>query len=430
MTEKVIYDIWKKEDRKSRASDGGLGHNELRARWMERYPNHLYSGNDWWGYQAGYWEREDDIAIEQQIVDVLEGSWEENVKVTGQLVGSVLRLARATTFLKRDVWDADPDVLVCRNGTLEMSEKRLRDHRPEDYVTTALDYDYDPDARADVFLAVLGQVAPDAISFLQEFAGYCLTIDTSLETALWLKGPRGSGKSTVIEGYEAMLGPRAGTLGLAEIENSSFALENIPGKTLLTSTEQPSSFLKSTHIIDALISGEPLNIDRKYKMVERYRPIAKVMWAMNEAPRIANTMSGIFRRVKILEFSELEQEQDPAVKEYVKTEGAGILNWALDGLERLRERGGFEFPQSVITATAEFESSNDIPAMFIEEECSVGSSFEVASNMLYSRYKTWCEESGHRPMSKNRAGEEWKRLGFTSHRSTQGRRFWAGVKTK
>ena len=208
-----------------------------------------------------------------------------------------------------------------------------------------------------------------------------------------------------------MLGDKHGVLGLGEIESSPFALSRIPGKTLLVSTEQPSSYLRSTHVIDALISGESIIMDRKHRDAEEVTPTAKIVWAMNEAPRIANTTSGIFRRVKIVEFPALEGERDPDVK-VGRSPRVQVSNWALEGLARLRERGGFEFPESVVTATAEFEKANDLPAQFVEEECAVGASLEVASNMLYSRYKGWCEDNGHRPMSNNRVGEEWKRLGF------------------
>ena len=350
--------------------------------------------------------------------------------MTRHLLSSVLKLGQLSAFVPRERWDADPDIHVLGNGTLEVSTRTFREHRPEDYATLALPYDYDPEADCEVFKAVLRKAAPDAVGFLQEFAGYCLTPDTSFETALWFKGPRGSGKSTVIEGLVAMLGDKHGVLGLGEIESSPFALSRIPGKTLLVSTEQPSSYLRSTHVIDALISGESIIMDRKHRDAEEVTPTAKIVWAMNEAPRIANTTSGIFRRVKIVEFPALKGKRNPAVKEWVKAEGPGILNWALEGLARLRERGGFEFPESVISATAEFEKSNDIPAQFVEEQCIVAMPHEVASNMLYSHYKGWCEDNGHRPMSNNRIGEEWKRLGFTPFKGSGGRRFWKGLKTR
>ena len=298
------------------------------------------------------------------------------MKVTRHLLSSVLKLGQLSVYVPRETVGCRTPTYSCLPTAHSKSvERRFREHRPEDYATSALPYEYDPEADCEVFKAVLRKAAPDAVGFLQEFAGYCLTPDTSLETALWFKGPRGSGKSTVIEGLVAMLGDKHGVLGLGEIESSPFALSRIPGKTLLVSTEQPSSYLRSTHVIDALISGESIIMDRKHRDAEEVTPTAKIVWAMNEAPRIANTTSGIFRRVKIVEFPALEGERDPDVKEYVKSEGAGILNWALEGLARLRERGGFEFPKSVVTATAEFEKANDLPAQFVEEECVVGSVF-------------------------------------------------------
>lgn len=423
----VWEDILTKESKNGTKSESkGLPHDELRDRWLETYPDMAWSGGDWWRYGSGYWSRVAPEVVEQQIIDVLEGCWDDGVKVTGNLVGSVLRLARAKTFVNPILWDANPDVLVLQNGTLELSTRTLREHRSEDYATSTLPYDYDPDAVAWTFEEVICSAIPAAIGLLQEFAGYALTIDTSHETALWFKGPRGSGKSTVIEGLTAMLGERHGILGLAEIEQSMFALADIPGKTLLVSTEQPSSFLKSTHIIDALVSGERLRIERKYRDAEKVRPVAKVLWAMNELPRINSNTAGIFRRVKIVEFPELQTAADPKVKEQIKQEGAGILNWALDGLARLTDRGHFQFPDSVLDATQEWKASNDIEAMFVDERCTVGADQSVSADYLYEKYNDWCDQFNYKPKGKSRVGEEWKRLGFTPDRNNT-ERLWKGV---
>lgn len=421
-------EAWEKRLKKEqpRTSDGGLGHDELRDRWLELYPGRAFSRGDWWQYADGYWTPTDPIAVEAEIMDVLERSQDEGVKVTGHLIGSVLRLAKASTFVAAEAWDADANVLVCANGTLEIDSRTLREHRPEDHATGALPYEYDPEAGAQMFLQVLHEAVPDSVEFLQEFAGYSLTTETDLETALWFVGPRGSGKSTVIEGLQAMLGPRHGVLGLAEIESSTFALAKIPGKTLLTSTEQPSSYLRSTHVVDALISGETLTIDRKYRDAEYYAPVAKVIWAMNDKPRIGSTTSGIFRRVKVVEFPKLKRPPDPRVKEAIRSEGAGILNWSLEGLARLHERGHLLVPEAVRQATEEFEKSNDLPSMFVEDECKVGPNEDAPAGMLYSRYKMWCEDNGHKAQSSTRLQDDWRRLGF-ERKVLHGRRFWQGV---
>lgn len=429
--EQTAHEMWEgmlaqesKNGTKSEAK--GLPHDELQERWSGMYPGMAWSGGDWYKYDQGYWTRIPSDVVEQQIYDVLKGCHDDGVKPTGNLLGSVLRLARAATVTDPDVWDSNPDVLVLKNGTLDIPTRTLREHRPEDYATTALPYDYEPDAVAWTFEEVICNAIPRAVGLLQEFAGYALTIDTDHELALWFKGPRGSGKSTIIEGITAMLGEKHGVLGLAEISNSAFALDRIPGKTLLVSTEQPSSYLKSTHIVDALISGERLRIERKYKGAQEIRPVAKVLWAMNDLPRISNTTAGLFRRVKIVNFPPLASAPDPEVKKRIRKEGPGILNWALDGLARLRARGEFQFPAAVLEATAAWEASNDVEAAFIDQECIVGSDEKISPKFLREKYVDWCKLYGYGAKSQARFNEELVRLGFEQKRTNK-ERHWIGL---
>ena len=252
--------------------------------------------------------------------------------------------------------------------------------------------------------------------FLQEFAGYCLTTDTQHELALWLVGKYGSGKSTLIEGIQTMLGKRVVTLGLANIEQSRFSLGNLAGKTLAVATEQPAIYMQATHILNAIISGEILEVERKFRDPVNMRPYAKVIWAMNDMPRVPDAANGLFRRVKVIKFPPIpEKDRDPRIKEAIKTEGAGILNWALEGLRRLRARGCFEIPECVKSATADFQRHNDIPALFAEECCLIGPDYKTQANTLYQTYKKWCEDSGHKPMSSTSLASEWERLGFEKY---------------
>lgn len=405
-------------------------HDELADRWMAQNPLTAYGLGDWRRYAGGFWPVAPELAIKREIKSVLTDAKPEGVKPTAYVVKSVSELAKYEIAIDDTEWDACPDYLVCANGALHIPTRTLESHQPELYATSGVNYDYDPDATAPSWTAFLMDLVKNTsqqiVDFLQEFAGYSLTIDTQHEIAVWLYGPPGSGKSTFLTGLEAMLDSRAGVLGLADIERNRFALAELPGKTLAIATEQPSDFIASTHVLNALISGETLTIDRKFRDAITFMPRCKIAWAMNELPRVSDPNSGLFRRVKVVKFPAIpESEREPALKEEIKNEGAGILNWALDGLARLRERGRFDVPKDVIDATEDFRQYNDIPAQFVAECCVTGASSEgepyrVKSSQLYNAYKQWCVETGHKYQSSTSVAKDWERLGFYKQRKNDG----------
>lgn len=401
---------------------------ELRARWMKDHPQTVFSASEFWRYrERGVWERVEDAIIEAELNAVLNRAEVEGVKVNGRLLASVMRITRAEIVRPSDIWDTDPHILVCQNGVLDLHAALFREHDAADYATTALPYAYDPDADAPAWRCFLAALNPDVVPFLQEYAGYCLTTDTRQELAVWLHGQPGGGKSTFIEGLRAMLGPKAANLSLRDIERSQFGLAGIRGKTLLVASESPTDYVTTTDILNSLISGETVRVEQKHRDAFDMTPRAKICWAMNSYPRIGDPNDGLFRRVKVVTFEPIpEADRDPEIKETIRSEGAGILLWALEGLKRLRARGRFAIPQAVRDATAHFQAANDVPALFISECCVTGPNYRVNAQQLYDAYRLWCERNGHRHLASNNAAREWERLGFTRHRTMTGVQ-WEGV---
>lgn len=416
------------------------GHDILRDRWLSSQPPTAYGLGDFRRYHAGIWQPVNELEIEQSIIETIEAAKPEGIKPTMAIASSVTGFVKRKVVKPDHVWDANSDYLVCRNGTLCIPDRILGQHNPTIYATSGVSFDYDPSAKAPAWGAFLFDLAqstsPAIVDFLQEFGGYALTTDTRYELSIWLYGTPGAGRSTFLTGLQAMLGSRAGLLGLADIVSNRFALANLPGKTLAISTEQPGDYIASTHILNAIISGETIVVDRKFRDAIEITPRCKLAWAMNDLPRVSDPNSGLFRRVKVIEFPVIpEAQQDPELKETIKTEGAGILNWALDGLDRLRKRGRFDIPQEVRDATNSFRDNNDIPARFVEELCFTGNDqkgdpYRVSGSLLYDAYKTWCLTTGHKPQSSTSIANDWRRLGFEKYEAN-GRKFWryVGLKT-
>jgi len=403
---------------------------ELSARWILSNRHTAFGLGEFRKYANGIWPIVDKDIIRKEIKKVLSRARSEGIRPNNGMLSSVVEMARVEIAVPNEKWDSHPDFLPCKNGNLHIPTKTLLPHMPDIYATSQLPFDYDPAAECPAFMHALKQI-PDAVDFLQEFAGYALTTDVSYELAIWLQGMPGTGKSTILTGLQAMLGERSGILGLAEIEMSRFALADLPGKTLVVSSEQPDGYLKASHIVNQLISGEQIRIEQKFKDAIIVKPHVKVIWAMNNLPRVNDANNGIMRRVKVIKFPPLaDADRDPNLKEQIKTEGAGILNWALIGLERLRERKRFLIPPAVQGATDDFIHKNDIPKLFVEES---GAKVDyndpkcrTQSQFLYDSYSDWCRRNGHKPMSSTKMAEEWKRLGFDRIR-IGGATYWTGI---
>lgn len=406
------------------------GQKQLHDRWLQHNP-YTVRTLFWRRYQDGHWPTIPDDTITREVKKVIEEAEKEGVELTGYLVRQVTDLVTIERYVHPNRWDSEPNLFVCQNGTVNLETLKLRDHSPDDWITMGAPYDYDPNADCPTFRYVMGCTMAHAADFLQEFAGYALTSDTSLETAIWLCGNPGGGKSTFLEGLKVMLGDRCGTLGIANIERSRFGLAGIIGKTLLIAFDQPDTYITAADMLNSLISGECLPVERKFHDVVDITPRAKICWSMNRLPTIAGGgNSGVFRRVRVVNVEDIPEDQrDPQVKELVKTEAPGILNWALEGLQRLNKRGKFDPPQAVTEATREFQRTNDKQALFMDEKMVMGAQYDIMASELYEAYREWCLINGYRPEGSNNLKQEWTRLGLIYDKRKSGR-YYVGATLK
>ena len=433
----------KADDAKSKAP----AHDILRDRWLKTRPATVFAMGRFMQYAKDVWKPVEEGIIKRQIQRIIEDSKPEGTHPTGGLLNSVYTLAVARCSIPSERFTAQNKYLVCANGTLNLETRQLDKHDPNHYCTRGVDYDYDPDATAPAWAGFLDSLIERAnweartsrkddagrelVEFLQEFAGLALTTDNSYELALWLHGDGGTGKSTFIEGLQAAMGDRHIEIGLANLEQSRFAIGELPGKTLAFATEQPGDYVRSTDTLIKMISGEMVTVEKKFAHPYSIRSTVKLIWAMNDLPRISSPNSGLFRRVKVVRWPKLDPaEKNPQVKKRIMTEGPGILNWALDGLARLQQCGDFAVPIEVQKASLDFKAANDIPAIFLAECCEVDTSgrsgFKESTGDLYRAYKDWCYESGHKAKSKTALADDWERLGL-ERKVSGGYSYWHGV---
>jgi hypothetical protein len=120
---------WREGKGKSGSTNGGMEtptHDELRDRWTADYPGHAHGHGEWKSYGNGVWRPVPENVVKCQIVATLEAAKAQGVRPTSWLLSSVLGFAQVESAVADEEWDADPNILVCRNGTLEISSGTLR----------------------------------------------------------------------------------------------------------------------------------------------------------------------------------------------------------------------------------------------------------------------------------------------------------------
>lgn len=405
--------------RSSRSDEFQLTRNVVQR--FGGYDGIAHSNKTYRRYERGVWDAVNELEIKKEVTRELEAAFQAGaIEPSNRLANAILGLLKCEVYVRPEEWNRCPNILVFENCALDTDAMQTVEHDPDHMATVALPYEYDPDITAPTWENVLHELlSEDEAAFFQEFAGYCLTPSVKYQMMLWLVGPPGGGKTTLVAGLEAMLDQLTGTLGQSKLQNSNFALSNIVGKTLLTCTESPKGHIKVTDTLNALVSGDAVDVEKKYNDAFRHNNTAKLLWAMNSLPGLYDPGNGMFRRVKILEIQPIpEEKQDPDVLERVKIEGQGIANWALEGLKRLNDRGYFKYPKSVKDASERFRKDNDLFEQFLEERCERPQEqlfdtgeFRAHASRLTAAFNTWASEHGHTGKWSHKAlAPEWRRL--------------------
>jgi len=166
-------------------------------------------------------------------------------------------------------------------------------------------------------------------------------------------------------------------------------------------------------VLKSFVGGDSMQFARKYKEAVESVPTARLIVATNSRPRFADRSDGIWRRMIYMPFRIQIPKEDrmPGLDRAEEWTTAwvdqmpGILNWALEGLRRLRRNERFTESEVCSIAIEEYRVFSNPVLAFLDdyvEESEVG---QISANKLYEVYRAWCSETGHRPLANNVFGK-------------------------
>lgn len=396
-------------------ADDFLTHNPDILFWTER--NETKRGV-FYRYKDGVYKEISNLELENIVIHY-EPS-DSNFLIPSKLgetkLQEVIKNIKKRRFFYREDFNQE-NIINFRNGFFDIVTGDLLPHDISIISTVQLPYNYDPQAKCPIFFKTIQEIFEndaEKIQILQEFLGYCLTKSTKYEKALFMVGAAQSGKSTILETIQAMLGEEnVSSIGLAELADSAFVGGLIDKYANLVS-EIPKNVRDYEDTLKMIISGERLTVNTKFVPTYTARPFCKLIFAANDMPRISDTSNAVFRRMLLLEFNNKIEDNkvDVDLKDKLKTEYAGVFNWAFDGLKRLNKRKGFTKSLEMDEVIEQLKIRNNTTLYFLNEnyELCDQNEGEVIVSTIYREYAQFCIDIGAKPLYINNFSEEIKKL--------------------
>lgn len=328
-----------------------------------------------------------------------------------------------------DQFDKNKGLLNVRNGILDLARRELEPHDRERYITRMAQVDYDPLAKAPVWEAFIQSVTggdAQLAEYLQVMVGYCLCGSTREQCMFFLYGDGANGKSTFLETLAKMLGDycmnaQADTIASSHSRSSGAARSDVArlkGARFVTLEEGDQGAMLDEGLVKQMTGGNTITARFQYGKEFEFRPEFKLLEATNHLPKIRGTDVGIWRRIRLVPFTQRipEDKQDMLLPQKLEAELPGILNWALGGLQKWLansqggKRHGLPPCAAVDSAVNAYKQDQDRIAAFLADCTEPAEDSAVQASVLFRTYLNWCSENNEKwRMANKQFGMEVKK---------------------
>jgi len=433
----------------------------------------LHYHNSTWYYWDQVWRE----VVHDEMRSLVAKDLQDNSglpSVTTRLVGNVMENLRGLALVGQGkeplpfyIDNSTPPttiscrhLLVLQNGMLDLDdlasgeEAELLDFDPRWFGTSLLPFKYDANAKCPKFGKFLWQVfehdaethqpfhtGDQRIRVLQEWFGYSLLCDGRYQKFLLMVGEGNNGKGVILNLWTKMLGhDNVSHVSLDQL-SGEFALQPLLGRMANVCGDLCEIDAVAEGVLKRLTGQDNVTVNRKNQPMVTMAPWVKLIFGTNALPRFSDKSLGVWRRLMVIPFRVVipDDEVNENLAQELEEELPGIFRWAVGGLKRLLNQGHFTHCALCSQAAQKHRFDCDPVAQFLDECVRMAPKdspqvYEMLKDELYQEYAGWCEQSGFKPLSKNRFNRQLAKVeGITERRTpyadSSGRRpyFWVGI---
>lgn len=399
-------------------------------------------GIGWHVWDGQRWAEDEKDTAKNAVLDVLRTALAESLDSqdlrtdvrkceSSAGVNGVLDLASALPALRASIrdLDADPYLLNCANGTLDLRTRQLRPHSPTDRITRVTRGAYDQTADRNAWDGFLSSVLPDAEerAYLQRVIGQCAYGRVREHLFPVLTGSGSNGKGTAYGAITNALGDYATIINPELLMSSDRGgggpeMMTLLGARLVVGSETEEGRLLDAATMKRLTGGDELTARRLYQEPVKWSPTHQLVYVTNHLPKVKGNDPAVWRRIRVIPFDVVvsDAQRDQTLPERLELSADAILTWAVEGWYAYEDLGGMNEPDSVRQATDNYQTESDAVKRFIQAECITGPYVHVRTRDLYNAWTFWATAEGADPLKETPFAKELDRLGYEARRTSAG----------
>jgi putative DNA primase/helicase len=334
-----------------------------------------------------------------------------------------------------DDLDADPFLLNCANGILDLRTGELEPHDPARLLTKMTGAAYEPDAAGPQFRKFLERVQPDEQmrGYLARLLGHALEGRVVEHIMPIFYGAGTNGKGTLITAVLAALGDYADAADPELLTARTFdahptGTADLFGLRLAVLHESDHGRRLAEGTVKRLTDGDRIKARRMREDFWSFGPSHTFVMLTNHKPIVGGTDEGIWRRLRLVPWDVVipEPERDLTLGDQLALEAGAVLAWLVAGY--LDWHGhGLTDPEQVTKATAAYKAESDALGRFIGQRCLTGPHFHVRSAELFAAWAEWCRAEGEDLGTQTAFSLALTNRGFDK-RPTKAANVWTGLR--
>lgn len=325
----------------------------------------------------------------------------------------IYKTIKEKTWEEKDTFTVPAEYINLKNGIYNIKSKDLLPHNPEFRFLHQIPVVYDKNADCPKIKKFLNQILDeDSIKVIQEWSGFCLYRIYFIKKAIICLGEGDTGKTTLLKLLWRLLGKEnTSSIDLQRFSQDKFSLSNLHNKLANIFDELSPKNLNDNVTFKMLTGGSEVPGEKKFGELFSFTNYAKLTFSCNKIPEIKNVDDEpFFSRWIIIRFDQHVEKPDPFLFEKMSTEEeiSGLLNFALEGLDRLLVNHKFSYTQTPEEIKAEMCSSTSSLAKFAITQLEVVSDPDIfiTKEQLEQEFISFASREGLPVMSSETIGKK------------------------